>query len=132
MAMAEREYARKPIDDVRLGVEAVTQSEADSLLQWACSTRAADGRWYPVTIALTNVPVVVVYNLLSNTNFIADQIEAVTATLPDAQRTELSRAVLNLRALRQLLYQHDTAVVSPSLNVHQPTTREPEHLAARS
>lgn len=127
MSINEREYMARPDnpapDGMDEGVVASSQQHAEQLLHFACPTQAANGKWYRTTIAVTNVPVAELYNVLSNANFIAKRLRDIAASLGDG---EAARAVLSeaaaIERLRELLRQRDRvgskAIVLDDRNIH--------------
>lgn len=89
------------------GVVASSQHEAERLLRFACPTRAADGKWYRVTLALSNVPVVELYTILSQLNFIACGLEDAANTGLAVEADILRRTAKQLQGLRSVLKHRD-------------------------
>lgn len=59
------------------GIFAEDQLKAEGILEFACPTKGADGKWYRCTLAVTNVPVAELYNILTNINFVAQRLREV-------------------------------------------------------
>lgn len=132
MAVQEREYMKQPAEDPAAslddagGVEARSQAEAERLLRFACPTKAADGKWYRVTLALTNVPVCELYNVLSNMSFIAQSLDEFAAGLSSEEAAFIRQKAAQIRAMHSLLERRDSTGSTPialdGLNVHTPKT----------
>lgn len=132
MSVQERGYMKRDEEALPLsvGVDAKNQAEADRILKWACTTQDSDGKWHRVTLALSRVPVMELYNVISNANFIAQRLREMAADLvghPIQQRIEQEAA--NVENLRNLLRQRDRVggtpiVLDPTLHIHRP--RQPE------
>jgi len=126
----EREYMAHhdpAIDQSHLeSVAAKSQREAEKLLKFACPTQAADGRWYRTTLAVSNVPVCELYNILSNMNFIARQLKEIAATTPPEVALDIEHKANQILALHALLRQRDHVGGTPipsifsGLNIHSP------------
>lgn len=59
-------YAPQSVDGGLIGgIEANDADQAQKILHFACPTKLADGLWYRVTVAVSNVPVAELYNVLS-------------------------------------------------------------------
>ena len=131
MPASDREYM-KEVDgehDVFLeGVSAKSQSAADKILKWHCSTRDAFGKWHPVTLALSNVTVSALYNILSNANFIAQQLREFSKDIEAggcADPEELRRQADRVDSLRYLIYEQDRLdkdwrAMFEGVNIHRP------------
>ena len=137
MTAQEREYMCRPdpeIDPTHLeSVEAKSQLEAEKLLKFACPTRASDGRWYRVTLAVTNVPVCELYNILSNMNFIAQHLREIAKTCAPEVAAAIEHKASQIQSLHKLLRQRNYVGGDPipesifsGLNIHQPKQGEAE------
>lgn len=108
MSVQERDYMR--IEETGEGVIAASESEASELLRFACLTQAADGKWYRTTIAISNVPVIDLYNILSNADFIARELLRI-ADQPDLKnstiRPAIESAARRIENLRNMLRDRD-------------------------
>lgn len=82
-------------------VVAKSRDEAASKLMFACPTKAADGKWYRVTLAISNVPVQELYAVFSRLNAIADRIESQPSGL------SLSQVAAEIRGIRDVLKSRD-------------------------
>lgn len=115
MGVQEREYMGEPrhdpeisIDDAE-GVVAKNWADAERTLKFACPTQDANGKWYRATLAVSNVPVHVLYNVLSNMNFIAQHLREIAArTTPPGGADEIRRQAGFIDALHGLLKQTDS------------------------
>lgn len=118
MSATDRDYMRRPdpeidINDIE-GVEARNQQEAERLLKFACPTRAANGKWYRVTLAVTNVPVCELYNVLSNMNLIAQHLKEIAAGCHDqAVAAAILRQEACIRSLHGMVKGRDLVGSSP-------------------
>lgn len=108
MSVQERDYMR--IEETGEGVIAASEGEASELLRFACPTQAADGKWYRTTIAVSNVPVIDLYNILSNAAFIALDLRRI-ADQPDLKnstiRPAIESAARRIESLRNMLRDRD-------------------------
>lgn len=66
--------ARLGVPDHLAGVFAEDQLKAEGILEFACPSKGADGKWYRCTLATTNVPVAELYNILTSINFVAQRL----------------------------------------------------------
>lgn len=114
------------------GIDAKNQAEADRVLNWACTTRDANGKWHRVTIALSRVPVCELYNVISNTNFIAQRLRELSADVAGhPMQRRIEQEATNIERLRELLQQRDSVngtpiVLDPTLHIHNPKPRDAE------
>lgn len=111
--------ARLGVPDHLAGVYAESQLAAEGILEFASPTRGADGKWYRCTIALSNVPVLDLYQALSTVDLVArrlreegavrraEELEAVYGRLkrldhsfPQNTESENQRGTLNKRCAR--------------------------------
>lgn len=132
MSVQERGYMKRDEETLppSIGVDAKSQSNADRILKWACTTQDAEGKWHRVTLALSRVPVMELYNVISNATFIAHRLRELAADVvghPMQQRIEQEAA--NIENLRNLLRQRDRVGGTPvevdqTLHIHRP--RQPE------
>ncbi len=132
MSVAERSYMgtpEQPVSDPSknraecAGIVAANEEEAAQLLRWACPTQGWDGKWYRVTIAVSNVPVRELYSVMSNLSFIADKLfrDADPVVKNDPL---VKRQVECLRRIHELIRQRDEGLVGPicfdGQNIHAP------------
>jgi hypothetical protein len=68
---------RLGVPDHLAGIFAEDQLKAEGILEFACPTKGADGKWYRCTLATTNVPVAELYNILTNINMVAQRLREV-------------------------------------------------------
>lgn len=122
MSVNEREYMARPDDDappdINLGVLAKDLATAETILRFACPTQAADGNWYRTTIALTNVPVIELYNILSNANFIVQRLKEIAKEVGGEAGSEIAAQAARVDGLRDMIKQADTPTVFKGANVH--------------
>lgn len=131
MGSADREYMKAVDGEHEVfaeGVSAKSQAAADKILKWHCSTRDAFGKWHPVTLALSNVKVSALCNILSNANFIAQRLREIAKDIDaggTADPDELRRQADRVDSLRYLLYEQDRIDTEwkknfEGLNIHRP------------
>lgn len=109
MGITEREYMQdnEPPEVVPETVRAETEQEAAKLLKFACPTRDAYGNWHRTTIAVSNVPVIELYNILSNANFVARRLHEIASRVGGVNGDLIMREAVKIEGLRMLLKQRD-------------------------
>ena len=131
MGSADREYMKDVEGDHDVfteGVAARSQAEADKILKWHCSTRDAFGKWHPVTLALSNVKVSAINNILSNANFIAKRLRELALDVESGgslDPDELRRQADRVESLRYLIFEQDRndqewKKLFEGINIHRP------------
>ena len=123
MGVKDREYMDRPFSEVEdEGVVARSREDAERLLQFSCPTLASNGKWYRTTLAVTNVPVVELYNVISNASFIGSRLREIAKQADGDLRKQIEAESLKLESLRDLLRQGIGGGVSPfaGSNIHQP------------
>lgn len=137
MTASDRDYMKdveSNFDAFATGVPAKSQAEADKILRWQCSTRDAFGNWHPVTLALSNVTVSAIGNILSNANFISQRLRELAKDLQQGQSVdheELLRSADRVDSLRYLIYEKDRLDDEwkknfQGVNIHRPLTTKTE------
>lgn len=134
MGVDDREYMRQPTPDPEpesvefVSCVASNRSEAERILKFACPTLGNDGRWYRCTLAVSNVPVSELYNVLSNMNFIAHNLREIAKTAPSEVGEQIRWKATQIESLHCLLKRGDhcpTGVFS-GLNIHPPREQTDE------
>lgn len=131
MGSADREYMKDVDGEHEVfaeGVVAKSQADADKILKWHCSTRDAFGKWHAVTLALSNVKVSALYNILSNANFIAHRLREIATEMESGwsiDPEELRRQADRVDSLRYLLFEQDRMDKEwkknfEGVNIHRP------------
>lgn len=128
MGVQEREYMgeARPDPDIELdtigGVVAKNQSDAERILKFACPTQDANGKWYRTTLAVSNVPVHVLYNVLSNMTFIAQHLREIAARTDSPEvAEEIRRQAGFIDLFYRLLKQTDSdPAMFPGQHLHPP------------
>lgn len=109
MGVDDREYMRDnaQTEVVPETVRADNQDEAEKLLKFACPTQDADGNWHRTTLAVSNVPVIELYNILSNANFVARRLHEIANVVGGVNGELIMREAIKLEGLRMLLKLRD-------------------------
>lgn len=94
------DYDEIPFSEIeREGVGAESQDEAAAMLRFASPTLAANGKWYRTTVAVTNVPVTELYNVLTACNLLGQRLGEIAKSETDC-RDEIGRIAERLKDLR--------------------------------
>lgn len=122
MGVQEREYMDRPFAEIEdEGVRAETREEAERILKFSCPTLAANGKWYRTTLAVTNVPVFELFNVISQAGFVAHRLREIAKSLTPADKQRVDHEAANLEHLKDLLKRGMGGGVSPfGPNIHQP------------
>ncbi len=80
------------------GIFAEDQLKAEGILEFACPTKGADGKWYRCTLATTNVPVSELYNILTNINMVAQRLREVAGPPVEYLVRELEEMHTHIKA----------------------------------
>lgn len=108
MGVDDRDYMRDERQfDAPETVRAEGQQEAAKRLKFACPTQDADGNWHRTTLAMSNVPVMELYNVLSNANFVARQLHEIAVRVGGNDGELIMRQAIRIEGLRLLLKQRD-------------------------
>ncbi len=125
MSSQEREYMARDEPEVPIvatdGIKAKTQADAERILQFACPTKAADGKWYRTTIAVSNVPVAELYNILSNANFISQRLREIASGVGGEAGDAILVEAAKIDGLREMIKREDRpkAIAFHGSNVHE-------------
>lgn len=107
MGVDDREYMRESEEVVPDSVRAANQDEAEKLLKFSCPTQAADGTWHRTTVAVSNVPVIELCNILSNASFVARRLHEIANVVGGVNGEFIMREAIKIEGLHLLLRQRD-------------------------
>lgn len=122
MGVQDREYMDRPFSEIDdEGVFAATREDAERLLHFSCPTQAANGKWYRTSLAVTNVPVFELFNVMSQTNFAAQRLREIAKTVGGENQRLIEREATKIESLKDLLKRGMGGGVSPfaGANIHQ-------------
>jgi len=122
MGVQDREYMDRPFSEVEdEGVFASSKEDAERLLHFSCPTQAANGKWYRTTLAVTNVPVFELFNVISQVGFVGAILREIAAGVDVSSRQKIESEVRKLESLRDLLRRGVGGGISPftASNIHQ-------------
>lgn len=125
MSAQERDYMARDEPEVTIiateGIKAKTQADAERILQFACPTKCADGKWYRTTIAVSNVPVAELYNILSNANFIGQRLRELAKVVGGETGDAIAMEAAKIDELRGMIKREDRpkAMAFAGSNVHE-------------
>lgn len=123
MGVQNREYMERPFDEVAdEGVCAASREDAERLLHFSCPTQAANGRWYRTTLAVTNVPVFELFNVMSQANFVAQRLREIAKEIGGENQKKIEMEATKIESLKDLLKRGMGGGVSPfaGSHIHQP------------